>query len=171
MSVLFTIGYEGSNVDDFVKTLLANGIKRLADVRALALSRKRGFSKKSLADRLFANGIEYFHLVQLGNPKPGREAARSGDYHRFHAIYRLHLDSKACEASLEELAKLAKELPTCLLCFEREPQCCHRSMVAGAMKASYDFAVVDLCVGHSEQPKDDAPRKSSHHSREGASAA
>ena len=79
--------------------------------------------------------------------------------------------SKACEASLEELAKLAKELPTCLLCFEREPQCCHRSMVAGAMKASYDFAVVDLCVGHSEQPKDDAPRKSSYHSREGASAA
>ena len=61
MSVLFTIGYEESeNVDDFVKTLLANGIKRLADVRALALSRKRGFSKKSLADRLFADGIRVF---------------------------------------------------------------------------------------------------------------
>ena len=78
MSVLFTVGYEGTDIERFVKTLKAVGIRRLADVRAVAVSRKPGFSKRRLSDRLADEVIEYIHFVELGDPKPGRDAARSG---------------------------------------------------------------------------------------------
>src|SRR5690606_21613376 len=80
MSIVYTIGYEGTDIDRFVATLKAVGVRRLADVRAVALSRKKGFSKKSLAARLEAEDIEYLHFQALGDPKPGREAARAGQY-------------------------------------------------------------------------------------------
>lgn len=70
MSVVFTVGYEGTDIDRFVRTLKAAGVQQLADVRAVAVSRKPGFSKKKLAARLAEEGIEYLHFVALGDPKP-----------------------------------------------------------------------------------------------------
>ena len=93
MSVVYTVGYEGTDIDRFVATLKAAGVKRIADVRAVPISRKKGFSKKSLGARLEAEGIDYLHYVSLGDPKPGREAARAGQYRQFRAIYTQHLDS------------------------------------------------------------------------------
>ena len=75
MSVVYTIGYEGTDIDRFVATLKAVGVRRLADVRALPLSRKKGFSKNKLAERLQTEGIDYLPFRQLGDPKPGRDAA------------------------------------------------------------------------------------------------
>ena len=51
MSVVYTIGYESTDIDRFVTTLKTAGIERVADVRTVALSRKKGFSKKALAAR------------------------------------------------------------------------------------------------------------------------
>jgi uncharacterized protein (DUF488 family) len=73
MSVLYTIGYEGADIDRFIATLKAVEVTVVADVRAVALSRKRGFSKTALRARLAAEGIAYVHLVELGDPKPGRD--------------------------------------------------------------------------------------------------
>ena len=78
MSVIYTIGYEGTDIDRFVASLKAAGVKRIADVRAVPISRKRGFSKKRLSARLKLEGIDYLHFIGLGDPKPGREAARIG---------------------------------------------------------------------------------------------
>jgi hypothetical protein len=75
MSVVYTIGYESTDIDRFVTTLKTAGIERVADVRTVALSRKRGFSKKALAARLEAEEIQYLHFIELGDPRPGREAA------------------------------------------------------------------------------------------------
>ena len=77
MTTVYTLGYEGTDIDKVVATLQAVGVKVLADVRAVALSRKKGFSKNALRTRLEAEGIAYVHLVELGDPKPGREAARA----------------------------------------------------------------------------------------------
>ncbi|TGW07799.1 DUF488 domain-containing protein, partial [Mesorhizobium sp. M2D.F.Ca.ET.145.01.1.1] len=136
MSVVYTIGYEGTDIERFVATLKAVGIERLADVRAVALSRKKGFSKKALSTRLEAEGIEYLHFIDLGDPKPGRDAARAGFFDKFRAIYSAHLDSDDAQSSLRELVVVAGEKPTCLLCFERDPVTCHRSIGAGAMTES-----------------------------------
>jgi len=167
MSVVFTIGYEGTNIDSFVETLKYVGIKRLADVRALPLSRKKGFSKNKLAERLAAAGIEYLPFRQLGDPKPGRDAARAGKYDQFRKIYSAHLATEEARASLDKLMTVVAEQPTCLLCFERDPETCHRSMIAEEL----GIQVFDL---YGDDPKryvrnsTGIPR---HHRSEGAAAA
>jgi uncharacterized protein (DUF488 family) len=170
MSVIFTIGYEGTDIERFVSTLKAVGIKRLADVRAVALSRKRGFSKKSLAARLEIEGIEYFHFIELGDPKTGREAARAGLYQQFRDIYESHINSEGARSRLKELLAMAGEKPTCLLCFERDPETCHRSIVAKEMSES-GFEVFDLYGDEPERYVSNASRMPRYNPREGATAA
>lgn len=130
MATVFTIGYEGTDIARFLATLKVVGIECLADVRAVPQSRKKGFSKKSLSQLLSENGIEYQHFVALGDPKPGRDAARAGDYETFRTVYTDHLALDNTQASLEDLLKVVEGQKTCLLCFERDPKTCHRSIIA-----------------------------------------
>lgn len=144
MSVLFTVGYEGTDIRRFIDTLQAAGVEQVADVRAVPISRKPGFSKTRLSDHLAAVGITYRHFVSLGDPKPGREAARAGDYDTFRKIYTEHLASEPAQAELTDLASFACNFATTLLCFERAPAECHRSIVAYSLKARVGFCVFDL---------------------------
>lgn len=130
MRELYTIGYEGASVESLVQTLINLKIDVLADVRELPLSRKKGLSKNSLAENLRLAGIEYVHFKQLGDPKPGRIAARAGRFDEFEEIYRAHLAGDAPQEALTELLRLAGQKRTCMLCFERSPQHCHRSIIA-----------------------------------------
>jgi uncharacterized protein (DUF488 family) len=143
MTRVFTIGYEGTDIDKIVATLQAVGVKVLADVRAVALSRKKGFSKNALRNRLEAEGIAYVHFVELGDPKPGREAARAGLFDQFTRIYNAHLASQDARAALDVLEETARGAPVCMLCFERDPKTCHRTIVADRLKAR-GIEVVDL---------------------------
>ena len=59
MPDLLTIGYEGSSIGQVIETLRAAGAERLLDVRAVAQSRKPGFSKRQLAAALDEAGIAY----------------------------------------------------------------------------------------------------------------
>lgn len=136
MTQIYTIGYEGTDIERFVQTLKIIGVEQLIDVRAVALSRKKGFSKNGLRERLEAEGIEYVHLAALGDPKDGRDAARAGRYDQFRKIYSKHLSSDAAQDGLKSLAKLITGKPTCLMCFERDPAECHRSIVASELKST-----------------------------------
>ena len=170
MTIVYTIGYEGTDIDRFVATLKAVGVTVLADVRALALSRKRGFSKKSLKDRLASEGIAYRHFAELGDPKNGREAARNGRHGDFQRIYRDHLAADRPQASLAELNELVLSAPSCLLCFERDPSVCHRSIVAEKLRAS-GIEISDLYGDNPVRYVNYAEKFSRHRSREGAAAA
>lgn len=130
MSVVYTIGYEGTDIGRFVETLKAVGVETLVDVRAVALSRKKGFSKTALREHLKASGIRYEHLIDLGDPKEGREAARAGRYDTFRRVYTNHLKTESARKALATLAEIVQKTPTCLMCFERDPKTCHRSIVA-----------------------------------------
>lgn len=146
MPDIFTIGYEGADPDRFVAALKGAGVASIADVRAVALSRKRGFSKNVLRDRLQADGIGYRHFIALGTPKSGREAARAGDAGTLRRIYCDEVLAGApAEAAVAELANLAAQEPVCLLCFEREPALCHRRLLAERL-ATLGFKAVDLSV-------------------------
>ena len=171
MSVVYTIGYEGTDLERFVSTLKAVGIQLLADVRAVPISRKKGFSKKSLAARLEEEGIEYLHFQSLGDPKSGREAARAGQYDLFRAIYDAHLDSEDAQSSLRKLTAVAGETLTCLLCFERDPATCHRSVVAEEMSQHSGFQVFNLYGDHPDSYVSNAHRLPRYHPRQGAAAA
>ncbi|MGJ0394355.1 MAG: DUF488 domain-containing protein [Methylocystis sp.] len=143
MNVVFTIGYEGTDVDRFVATLKAAGVNTVADVRAVAMSRKKGFSKNALRDRLDEEGIAYVHFIELGDPKIGRDAARLGKINEFRRVYSTHLESQDAVDALETLDKTAQKTSVCLLCFERDPANCHRTMIADRLKLR-GFRVFDL---------------------------
>lgn len=133
MPPLFTIGYEGTTIDRVVAALVEAGVAHLLDVRAVALSRKPGFSKRQLAAALDAHGIRYTNLRALGTPKPGRDAARRGDTATMHRIFNAHLATPEAQAELGLAVEMARAAPCCLLCFEREAHRCHRLLVAEAM--------------------------------------
>ncbi|MEL6064985.1 MULTISPECIES: DUF488 family protein, N3 subclade [unclassified Methylobacterium] len=126
----YTIGYEGTDIERFISTLVAVGVRTVADVRAVPHSRKKGFSKQRLRAALAEADIAYEHFLDLGDPREGREAARMGDYDRFRAVFSAHMDTSNARAALDDLARLADASATCLLCFERDPQVCHRSIIA-----------------------------------------
>jgi uncharacterized protein (DUF488 family) len=139
---IYTIGYEGTTVDAFLAALTAAGVRRVIDVRALPLSRRPGFSKSSLAAALKEVGIEYVHLKPLGTPKPGRDAAKKGDVATLTAVYEAQLALPEAQVAAAQLLELADERPSALLCFERDPCHCHRTLLLDAVGEGRE--VVDL---------------------------
>jgi uncharacterized protein (DUF488 family) len=128
---LFTIGYEQTPAKSVLDELQGAGVKLLVDVRAVASSRRPGFSKTALAAGLDERGISYIHLRGLGTPKDGREAARSGHYDTLRRIYDAHLKTPQAKEHLDELSALVKTAgPICLLCYERDHAHCHRQWIA-----------------------------------------
>lgn len=129
---VFTIGYEGATMDEFLGALTAAGVQRVIDVRALPLSRRPGFSKSPLAASLQESGIEYVHLKALGTPKEGRDAAKKGDVMTLKRVYADQLELPEAQAQAAVMRELAAEKPSALLCFERDPCHCHRTLLLAA---------------------------------------
>lgn len=126
---LFTIGYEGATMDEFLAALKAAGVERVIDVRALPLSRRPGFSKTPLRASLAEAGIDYVHLRALGTPTEGRAAARAGRQADLERIYDAQLSLPEAMVQAEQMKDLAAERPSALLCFERDPKHCHRTLL------------------------------------------
>lgn len=141
---LFTVGYENEAQPALVERLRTAGVQVLIDVRAVASSRKAGFSKSLLAASLAEAGIEYVHLRALGTPKPGRDAARDGRIAEMRAIYDRHLEEPAAQLELARAAEIAADRLAALLCYEADPAGCHRSIVAERLVAGGGFRVVHL---------------------------
>lgn len=134
MNSICTIGYEQASLHDVIAALKAARVRLLIDTRAVAASRRAGFSKKMLAASLEAAGIAYLHLQKLGTPAEGRAAARAGDFKKLWKVYGKHLRTPEAKAALDELETiLRKTKGVCLLCYEREPAECHRSKIAEIM--------------------------------------
>src|SRR6478609_6265917 len=112
---IFTIGYEGTTVSEFIASLLAAGVGRVIDVRALPLSRRPGFSKTALRGALEEAGIEYVHLKALGTPADGRAAARAGRHADLERIYAGQLELPEAIAQSALMLALANEVPSALL--------------------------------------------------------
>ena len=129
MTKLYTVGYQGQTVDAVVSYLQTTSIALLIDVRQVPLSRKPGFSKRALAGNLAAAGIDYTHVVALGTPTELRAQVRKNkDYATFLNAYRAYLQTQ--ELALHATLPLIYEHSSCLLCFEQNPNECHRSVVA-----------------------------------------
>jgi uncharacterized protein (DUF488 family) len=139
---IFTIGYEGTTVAEFLAALLKAGVERVIDVRALSLSRRPGFSKTALRGALEEAGIEYVHLKALGTPADGRTAARAGRHADMARIYAGQLELPEAMMQSAQMLELAREKPSALLCMEREPAHCHRTLLLNAVAG--DAEVVHL---------------------------
>jgi uncharacterized protein (DUF488 family) len=141
-ATIWTIGYEQTTMGAFLGALTGAGVEVVADVRALPLSRRPGFSKSSLAANLAKAGIGYTHFRALGTPAEGRAAARRHDQAELERIYAGQLELPEAMAAMAQLADLAGEQRTALLCFERDACGCHRTLLRAA--ALPDFSAIDL---------------------------
>ncbi len=133
MRTLATIGYQATTMENFLGTLREAGVNLLVDVRAVASSRRPGFSKTALAANLREAGIDYLHLRALGTPAEGRAAARAGRHQAMRDIFLDHMETSAARAELAALAELVGNRQVCILCFEADPAHCHRSIVASEL--------------------------------------
>ncbi|QGN53721.1 DUF488 family protein [Novosphingobium sp. Gsoil 351] len=139
---IWTIGYEQATVADVIGALTGAGVEVLADVRALPLSRRPGFSKTALAGALAEAGIAYRHFKALGTPADGRAAARAGKHAELERIYAGQLELPEAIAAGAQLADLARDKRVALLCYERDANVCHRTLLREALLAG--FAPIDL---------------------------
>jgi uncharacterized protein (DUF488 family) len=144
-SKIFTIGYEKAKPDAVMAELKRAKVKLLVDTRAVAASRKPGFSKRKLAADLDEQGIGYLHLQKLGTPDEGRQAARAGKLDTLWRIYAKHLKTPQAIEAMDELVAIVKSgQPVCLLCYERDKDCCHRSRIAEIVHGRTGAQIVDL---------------------------
>jgi uncharacterized protein (DUF488 family) len=141
---LATIGYEKATLPDVIDRLKRAGVEVLIDVRAVAASRRAGFSKTLLSASLNAEGIGYVHLRELGTPKPGRIAARAGRVGEMHAIFEDHMAEPAAQLELEKAKEIAARSKAALLCYEADAKACHRAIVAERIRAALGCDVEDL---------------------------
>jgi uncharacterized protein (DUF488 family) len=139
---IFTIGYEAATVGEFLAALTSAGVERVVDVRAVPNSRRPGFSKTPLRNALAEAGIDYVHLRALGTPAAGREAARKGRHRDLQRIYAGQLELPEAIAEGAQMLELAREKPSALLCYERDPAGCHRTLLLAAVAP--EAQVVDL---------------------------
>lgn len=129
MTTLCTIGYEGRRPEELVEVLRRNKVARVVDVRQLPLSRKHGFSKSALAATLAEHGIGYSNPRELGTPAPIRHHYKKT--HDFAALTKAYLEYlTGMGDAVGELLETVRAERSCLLCFERDPAQCHRSLLA-----------------------------------------
>ena len=142
--VLYTMGYEKRTIEEFTALLQAAGVDVLVDVRSVPWSHKRDFAKSALHAHLGAHGLRYVHAGFAGNPK--RLRAQGGTSEELLAIYAKHLDDhpeivKEFRALVADLARDGHR--PCIMCFERDPRDCHRSVLAARWKGRRPGARVE----------------------------
>lgn len=134
---ILTLGYEGISIEEYVAALKVFSAGAVLDVRETAWSFKKGFSKAPLQAALEANGIQYFHIKEAGNPSVNRKTAKnSADC---LVKYRRHLKADpSCLVTLLNYAEMFSKTgrPACLTCYERLPSDCHRSILLESLKES-----------------------------------
>jgi uncharacterized protein (DUF488 family) len=142
---LYTLGYQGVDVDDYVQKLKAAGVGIVADVRETPWSHKRGFCKNILSTELSKAGIEYVHVKSAGNPKENRRTAP--DLAECLRRYKFYLDENpAGITALIEVVRMAasRKRTVCLTCFEKDVKDCHRSILVNAMQKQIKIRPVHL---------------------------
>ena len=141
---LATIGYERQTLPEVIARLKQAQVEIVVDVRAVAASRRPGFSKTMLATTLAEHGIDYVHLRQLGTPKEGRIAARAGRIAEMHKIFKRQLATPEAQSELARATEIVRGRRAALLCFEADAAGCHRAIVAERVCRTLGCGVDDL---------------------------
>jgi uncharacterized protein (DUF488 family) len=145
MQRLATIGYQSATPESFLRALASARVELLVDIRAVASSRRPGFSKTKLAASVAEEGIDYLHLRALGTPADGRAAARAGHHAEMRRIFLAHMSTADAQDALEDLAQIVRSgRRTCLLCFEADPAHCHRNIVASTLAGMMPLEILHL---------------------------
>lgn len=131
-------GYQGRTPDDLLDDVQRWGIKVVVDVRLNPVSRKPGFSKRRLVERLEAAGVRYEHQHALGNPRDNRAGFADPRGAEGVAARRRFVDdvlaSEKAQTALAEVIEHASSGSILLLCYEADERCCHRALILDALR-------------------------------------
>lgn len=144
---MYTIGYQGSSLERLIQTLADADVSVLVDTRETPMSRRPEFRAKSLETALEEVGIRYLPMRALGAPKALRAMA-PGDWDGFADGYRERLS--LVREELESLVPLVETERVCLLCFEADPEACHRSLLAHEIQGLLDVSAIHLRPGRGD---------------------
>jgi uncharacterized protein (DUF488 family) len=134
-TVLFTIGYEGISLEEYLVRLLKNDVKVLVDVRNNPLSMKYGFSKTLLKRYCESLGIKYVHIPEVGIQSDQRQELNTqADYDKLFAVYRKNNLTKTVDSQTQILNLLKENKRIALTCFEANICQCHRKHLAEAIE-------------------------------------
>jgi uncharacterized protein (DUF488 family) len=136
MPTVFTAGYEGKNIEQFLYELQAAKIKHLIDVRQIALSRKKGFSKRQLAANLATVSIDYTHFTDLGSPADARhQVKKDGNWSKLFAATKRRYKTKESREAYKQLKAIAKKQRSAYMCFCNNSQACHRRVITEMLES------------------------------------
>lgn len=135
---IYTIGYEGKSIDEFLKLLSEKGITRVIDVRSKPHSKREEFDQEDLKDTLFKKSMMYKHLPSLG----GMEKED----------YKEAMGSEEWRSGYRELKSIAEEGPSVMMCLEKDPMQCHRRFISERLEEE-GWDVIHLGRGGSWKEK------------------
>ncbi|WP_437193513.1 DUF488 domain-containing protein [Planctomicrobium sp. SH527] len=151
MKRVYTVGYGGLKIDDFIKILQKNNVTHLIDLRELPVSRKPGFSKKALQSHLEKGGILYSHFRALGSPMALRHQVREDrDYRIFFKGVHAHLETPPALESLRAIEDLIGRSACCLMCFCQDWTQCHRRCIVENLECRQEIEFIH--IGASDRP-------------------
>lgn len=140
---VYTAGYEGISITEFIWRLKAASIHTVIDVRAMPISRKKGFSKSAFSKILSSEGIGYEHLPAMGCPKQIRDQYKlDGNWAAYTRDFLAYLETQ--HEAVISLSNLSGEKACCLVCFEADFNLCHRLYVARAVAKASSLEVNHL---------------------------
>lgn len=147
--ILFTIGYEGFTLENYLNRLIRLNVHTLVDVRKNAFSMKYGFSKAILEKACIGVGIEYVHMPQLGIDSSKRQTLKSQrDYDTLFDEYERTTLKENWSFLLQLRSIVERDNRVCLTCFEKDPRQCHRTRIAKALMSlpnhEYNFNEIYL---------------------------
>lgn len=141
---LYTIGYEGRSLEEYLNILLIRGVRVLCDVRKNAYSQKYGFSKAQLQPACVGVGIKYIHIPELGIESGLRQELNTqADYDVLFENYRKTVLAKSYEHLDRIVDLIESDERVALTCFEKDVNQCHRTQIARKIMSrkgiSFDF--------------------------------
>ena len=141
---VYTSGYEGMSVEGFFNRLLRQGIRLLIDVRANPVSRKYGFAGSRLRQFCERLGLSYRHEPSVGIPRGAR--AELNDLASYRRLF-CHYEESILSAQFRKIAELGgimSEIPSVLVCFEKDVERCHRGCLAPHIARESGLKVIHL---------------------------
>ena len=141
---IYSLGYEGLSIDAFLDIVLKVGIQAIIDVRNNPVSRKYSFSKSALADKCRSVGLKYHQFSDIGIPPKFRSHIQNKQ-----ALWKFYIEEVIQKnlGLLRSIASICESRPSALICFEKNPEDCHRHIVAGELSTMTDLPIVHCVEG------------------------
>ena len=141
---VYTVGYQQKTIDAFLAGLISEGIEAVIDVRSNPVSRNYGFAGRTLAALAEKVNLQYHHLPELGIPSTERKGLTSAE--KYRNLFNNYRETvlPAQNNAVENVVELVKNRPSALLCYEADPECCHRRPLADIVAVKSGLPIIDL---------------------------